>query len=939
MNFLEHLHFMKPQAFWLLLVVPTSILFLRKKLEGPKKSVLIGLSLIRGFLLVILILALSDPSVITYQSSGGPHFFIGYDGSRSVERKTLKSWLSNWQNQLSKMSDHLPEKLTYFRLGESTEIYKSHDELLHSLHDKPASISRIYEGVQELDNLVDDLDYSVVILLSDGNETEQPQSINNLANNLLYMGVLPVNQLRGVRIKNFSGPSKILKGRSFKLKCLIESFGDYDISLELLSNGVQVNKRNLQVSKGYSFVEFEQKADALGPRVFELQLKSPDDETSINSLFEHRVQIYQPKTALIISEKSNTALQNLIEDMGFKFEFRTPDDLRGSEDFSSYSFALIDNVEAKRLNTKIQSNLSRFVFEGGGLGMLGGTNSFGLGGYYDSPIEKALPVYMPPRSYRKSIAVIFIIDSSGSMLAGSKNVWNNPQELRRFLQTAEPSQIPIWVAKNSAKQIIKEMRGIDVGVVDFDTSASLAVPIQKVTDTNMQWFVQGIDSIRAGGGTKFYPALKGASTILANGRYSRVDFLFLSDGSPSDWDDVPSILSQLKKDSIRVSTIAFGEEANRTNLMEMAQITGGKFFSSRDVSSLAKIFEKAVEQVFGPPVIQKQMGTKWIPNQRFINPNPKSLPGLSGYVATSPKERGQIIVASEIGDPVFAIWNFGLGHSFAWTTDFSGVWSSEWVNHSVLRKIMSRAFQKLAKKQWDPYETDVHVKGNQVTVTILALDDQGNSISNLNVTGKFSRIEDNSLRKPLFFKYKGDGQYIAQSIVSKIGKYELLTKVERTKKSVGIEEKSKFSIRQSLELGFQDFNQNFVRLLRNRNKDRLLSIDYNLGSIFNKYDERQKVKIVSFSVFFLGIAIFLLCVEVLFRRFRILEELQEETKDEKVKFERMALHSLKLARSALSKGENSSAEGFYLAAHRYLKQAGYETRSRAVWEEYRAKVK
>ena len=89
----------------------------------------------------------------------------------------------------------------------------------------------------------------------------------------------------------------------------------------------------------------------------------------------------------------------------------------------------------------------------------------------------------------------------------------------------------------------------------------------------------------------------------------------------------------------------------------------------------------------------------------------------------------------------------------------------------------------------------------------------------------------------------------------------------------------------------------------------------------------------------MGIAIFLLCVEVLFRRFRILEELQQETQDEKEKFERIATHSLKLAREALNKGNNSQAERFYLSAQRYLKQAGYEVRSQAVWDEYRAKVK
>ena len=123
----------------------------------------------------------------------------------------------------------------------------------------------------------------------------------------------------------------------------------------------------------------------------------------------------------------------------------------------------------------------------------------------------------------------------------------------------------------------------------------------------------------------------------------------------------------------------------------------------------------------------------------------------------------------------------------------------------------------------------------------------------------------------------GDGQYVAQALVSKIGDYELLTKIERVEKSPQIEERIRFSIRQSLELGFEGFNDHLVRALENRDEDRLLHKESNLQSIFKKYQERQQTNIASFSILFLGIAIFLLCVEVLFRRFRILEELQEET--------------------------------------------------------------
>src|SRR5437899_13109087 len=55
--------------------------------------------------------------------------------------------------------------------------------------------------------------------------------------------------------------------------------------------------------------------------------------------------------------------------------------------------------------------------QGGGLIMVGGEESFGLGGYYRTPIEEALPVTMEVKQKVEipSLAVVLSIDRSGSM--------------------------------------------------------------------------------------------------------------------------------------------------------------------------------------------------------------------------------------------------------------------------------------------------------------------------------------------------------------------------------------------------------------------------------------------------------------------------------------------------------------------------------------------
>ena len=445
-----------------------------------------------------------------------------------------------------------------------------------------------------------------------------------------------------------------------------------NVIADLLENDSVISSRELSINPGYSFVDFDHQSEKLGNQIYTLRIKVPNDQDLTEDIRQLPVNIYQPNTALIIGEHINSALKDLLLDVGFEYEYRTPEQIDMNHDLENYSFVLIDNVKSERLSPKFQQELEQYIFNGGGLGMLGGLSSFGLGGYYETPLEKALPVYMPPRSYRKSLAVVFIIDSSGSMLGETDKLINVNGMIQTVVQTPHETERPIFFAKESAKRVIKSMRGVDVGVVSFNKSASLVAPIQRVTEDNLDWFMDSVDSISAGGGTRFYPALKGAMTILSSQSYEKIEFIFLSDGAPSDWSATQSVMAELKEKNIRLSTIAFGVNADKDKLLKMAEITGGSFFESDLAPNLSKVFEEAAEKVFGPPVVMREMQVKWVPQQNFIEPKPTNLPKILGYVATSPKDRGQVILASERGDPIFSIWNYGLGSSFAWTPDLKG---------------------------------------------------------------------------------------------------------------------------------------------------------------------------------------------------------------------------------------------------------------------------
>ena len=128
------------------------------------------------------------------------------------------------------------------------------------------------------------------------------------------------------------------------------------------------------------------------------------------------------------------------------------------------------NVPARALPAKAAANLPIYVRElGRGLVMVGGDQSYGVGGYGTTPIEQALPVYMDvrDRQERPDLALVFVIDKSGSMDACHCS-GPNRQTARSF----EGGPRKVDIAKDAVVQATAVLREHDtVGVVAFDSTA------------------------------------------------------------------------------------------------------------------------------------------------------------------------------------------------------------------------------------------------------------------------------------------------------------------------------------------------------------------------------------------------------------------------------------------------------------------------------------
>ena len=118
-------------------------------------------------------------------------------------------------------------------------------------------------------------------------------------------------------------------------------------------------------------------------------------------------------------------------------------------DTLAYEAVIFDNVSGTQIGEQTMAVIEQAVKEFGmGFMMVGGDQSFGLGGYFKTPIERLLPVSMEVTGKHElpSLGLVIVMDRSGSM-AGQK----------------------MELAKEAAARSVELLREDDVvGVIAFD---------------------------------------------------------------------------------------------------------------------------------------------------------------------------------------------------------------------------------------------------------------------------------------------------------------------------------------------------------------------------------------------------------------------------------------------------------------------------------------
>ncbi|HEX9453802.1 MAG TPA: vWA domain-containing protein, partial [Candidatus Binatia bacterium] len=332
-----------------------------------------------------------------------------------------------------------------------------------------------------------------ILLVSDGNENRgQTARVTALLRSQgVSVWTMPVSLARGrneVYLSDLRLPRQVDSAEGFEIRAQIESWRDTSARVRLLRDGELRAQQELRLKAGSNALSFRDSLTVRGNHNYELLVDAPDDTLAENNLLQGVVEVKGPPRLLLLSSQaeSQRAIASVLKVQGYDVVESTPERQPLSmADLSSFDLLVLDNVAAFQLTYAKMENLEKYVRDlGGGLLVIGGSQSYGAGGYFRTPLERILPVDMrpPARLEMPHVALLFVIDKSGSMGSGGEGSTK--------LDLAKAAAIAAADIMNPTDQ---------VGILAFDANWDWALPFRQVGKG--EWLSDGLAGLQSDGGT------------------------------------------------------------------------------------------------------------------------------------------------------------------------------------------------------------------------------------------------------------------------------------------------------------------------------------------------------------------------------------------------------------------------------------------------------
>lgn len=723
---------------WMLaLALPLALLLWlgqRRSLADLSRSARGLCAVVRGLVLLLLVLALARIHVLRPGGAMSVMFVVDHSASVSPEAE---------REALDFLTTSLRAKPVRDLAGVVT--FAGEPALVSPPIEAPGAIASLPEArLAHYTDIAQALDFSSallpaethrrLVLLSDGHETRAHamDAAQRLAAAGVELFTVPLRnpETPEVLVERVEMPRQLKTGEPFDLTAHIRASTATTAKVKLYQNQFMVEQRDVSLKAGANeFVATNLHADGTFV-TYEVEVVPAQDTVLENNRAQATASLRgQPRVLIVDADETKVRpLAEALRREKIRAETRAASGLpRSLEDLQQFDLLALSDIPALSLPREQMELYRRWVQDfGGGFLMLGGESSFGVGGYYRTPIEQMLPVRMEHQDRQDvpSVALLIVLDRSGSMTA--------------LVQ----GQTKMSLANQGAVFALNVLQPRDYfGVLAVDVRTHAVAPLAQ--HGNKDPIAQKIMSVTAGGGGIYiYTSLAEAFAQLRDIPARIKHVILFSDaadaeeknagemgdgagGSGSSLDLASAMLSS----KITTSVVALGLETDRDTafLRQLAERGNGRFYLTSDATTLPQIFSTETMKVAQSSLIEEPFQPVLAhPSPAIAGIDWAQAPLLLGYNSTKPKPTADVVLATERGEPLLALWRYGLGQAAAFTSDAKARWASEWLAWPGYGKFWAQLVRGVMRKSdRASFAIDTREEDDQLGITIDAVKPDG----------------------------------------------------------------------------------------------------------------------------------------------------------------------------------------------------------------------
>jgi uncharacterized membrane protein/Mg-chelatase subunit ChlD len=745
------------RPWWLVLlplILPPLIVMSARSLSGLGSVRRALAILLRGTVLTLIVLALADLQAVRRNDKLTTMYLV--DASQSVPRELRKSALDYVTESSKKRRKDDLAGVIVFGKNPSVETPPAPTEV--NLLGIESTLDAEYTDIGSalklaLATFPEDTARRVVVL-SDGNENrgnalEQALAAKNLG---VQIDVVPMEYFydREVLVEKVSIPPDVKEGETVNINVVIRASEPTRGTLQIFQKADNYRApapgneqpQPVELQRGVNVLTLKQLITRPNFYTFTAEFvpdKNSGDQRAINNVAEGFTHARGTAQVLLIegTKGEHAELVKALTEKKINVVTLTAPRVDGSgsvdgdpmptdlAQLQPYDTVILGNVP-KDAFTESQHQLfaSHLHDMGGGLIMLGGRDSFGAGGWMNTPVEKALPVDMQIKALK--------VQGLGAMVL--------------IMHASEIPEGNYW-QKVVAKAALNALSNYDyAAMIHWEGQEAWLFTLRPV-GTGRGTMLRAIDRMTPGDMPDFDPSLQMARKGLMQVKdaMSR-HIVVISDGDPTP--PSPSVISALARDRITVTavlTAAHGNDPGAAFTMRnLATRTKGRFYNVTNPKALPRIYQKEARSISRPLIFEQ--GTPWLPKVNFLS-EPitglgDSVPPISGLVLTTLKENELVeapivspLPAGQV-NPVLAHWTYGLGRSVAFTSDAGRRWAKGWPDWESYAAFWSQIV-RWSMRPVDPGNLTLTVRRDQgrIKVVVDALDKDNQFLNFLQIRG------------------------------------------------------------------------------------------------------------------------------------------------------------------------------------------------------------